>query len=154
MLLLRDVILFILCFMKSDWQDKERLHVAAAEGDLNEAKTLIQEGVSLHAFDDLSYTPLHYAVINGDLDMTRLLLKAGANVNACQVEKIGNTPLREVAGNCSLEMAKLLVDAGADPTIQGWMQLTALHVATQRKRPEGKRVLALLRETSKLDRSF
>ena len=41
-------------------------------------------------------------------------------------------------------MAKLLVDAGADPTVPGWMQLTALHQSENRKRGDGPRVHELL----------
>jgi Ankyrin repeat len=63
---------------------------------------------------------------------------------------IGNTPLRDVAANCSFEVAKMLIDAGADPTIPGWMQITALHKAQERTTPEGVRVRQLLEEAAKL----
>ena len=74
----------------------------------------------------------------------RTLLASGANVNAHDERVIGNTPLRGVADNCSFEVAKILVDAGADPTIPGWMQITALHKARQRTSPDGVRVRQLL----------
>jgi len=62
--------------------------------------------------------------------------------------------LGEVAGNCSFEVAKLLIDSGADPTIPGWMQLTAVHKARDRKRPEGLRVHQLLEQAArKFDRT-
>lgn len=56
------------------------------------------------------------------------LLAVGADVKP-MMSVIGNTPLREVAANCSYEVAKILIEAGADPTIPGWMQITALHQA-------------------------
>ena len=41
-------------------------------------------------------------------------------------------------------MAQLLVDSGADPTIPGWMQLSALDKAHGRKRGDGPTVYELL----------
>jgi len=83
-----------------------------------------------------------------------MLLDSGANVNAHDERVIGNTPLGEVAGNCSLSVAKLLIGSGANPTIPGWMQLTALHKAQERKRPEGLRVAQLLEQAArKFDRT-
>ena len=46
-------------------------------------------------------------------------------------------------------MAELLVNAGANPTIPGWMQLTALDRARDRKKDEGKRVYELLVKAAK-----
>ncbi len=65
-------------------------------------------------------------------------------MNAHDERRIGETPLGNVAASCSYEMAKRLVDAGADPTIPGWMMLTALDRASTRKRPDGERVFKLL----------
>jgi len=46
----------------TDWYDKERLHFAAEEGDLQQVKALVESGYDINAFDEsLSYTPLHYA---------------------------------------------------------------------------------------------
>jgi ankyrin repeat protein len=123
---------------------RERLHFAAQEGDVEEVKRLLAAGFSPNGFDDLGKTPLHYATERGHVDVLKLLLASGADVNAHDERVIGNTPLREVADTCSFEVAKILVDAGADPTIPGWMQLTALHKASERKHPEGLRVRQLL----------
>jgi hypothetical protein len=41
-------------------------------------------------------------------------------------------------------MAKLLIDAGADPTIRGWMGITAVHRAKDRKDEDGQSVFDLL----------
>lgn len=54
-----------------------------------------------------------------------------------------------IAGNCDFEVAKLLINAGANPTIPGWMQITALHRAKTRKKPEGQRVYQLLLDAAK-----
>lgn len=128
--------------------NRERLHFAAQDGDLDEVRQLLDEGYPPSDFDDLGKTPLHYAAERGHVDVIKTLLAAGADVNAHDERVIGNTPLREIASNCSYEIAKMLIDAGADPTIPGWMQITALHQARERKRPEGVQVRQLLEDAA------
>jgi ankyrin repeat protein len=124
--------------------ENDELHAAAQRGDLKMIERLVAAGHDINAFDGLGMTPLHYAAKGEQLDVAAYLLRRGADVNAHHEASIGNTPLAEVAGNCSLPMATLLVEAGADPTIPGWMQLTALHRAARRKRGDGPRVYQLL----------
>jgi ankyrin repeat protein len=134
--------------------DQSDLHFAAQDGDLTRVQQLLADGRSPNAFDEISKTPLHYAAEAGHIDIMRVLLEAGADVNAHEEARIGNTPLGEVAGNCSLAVATFLVDSGADPRIPGWMQLTALHKAEERKGHEGQRVHALLKTVAdRLDNS-
>ena len=128
---------------------REELHFAAAGGDLERVKQLLHDGQDANAFDDLGKTPLHYAAERRHLDVMRLLLASGANVNAHDERVIGNTVLRDIASNCSFEVAKLLIDAGADPTIPGWMLLTALDKSQERKKPEGVRVHELLENAAR-----
>lgn len=129
----------------SDWYEKEQLHIASDQGDLDRVKELIDKGYNVNAFDEvLNITPLHYAVRNENFEIVKFLLQNGADVNAHDEEHIGETPLGDVAASCSYEMAKVLIDAGANPTIQGWMQLTALDRAKERKKEEGQRVFELL----------
>jgi ankyrin repeat protein len=128
--------------------EREQLHFAAQDGDVEEVKRLLNVGYQPNVFDELGKTPLHYAAEHGHLDVLRTLIALGADVNAHDERVIGNTPLREVAGNCSYDVAKILIDAGADPTIPGWMQITALHKARERKRPEGLRVCQLLEQAA------
>jgi len=61
------------------------------------------------------------------------MLEAGANVNAHDERWIGNTPRSDCIAECTFEMDKLLIDAGADPSVPGWMQMTAIHCAEQRR---------------------
>ncbi|MGC8638706.1 MAG: ankyrin repeat domain-containing protein [Isosphaeraceae bacterium] len=135
------------------WFERERLHLAAQDGDLAQVKRLIAEGLDVNAFDELGNTPLHWAAMKEHLEVAAFLIEAGADVNAHDEAQIGNTPLAEIAGNCSLAMARLLVDAGADPTIRGWMQMNALDRSKRRKHGEGPRVHALLAETARRKRS-
>lgn len=134
----------------SDWHQKEMLHFAAGDGDLKKVRELVESGYDINAFDDgLSFTPLHHAVKGGHIEVVKYLLSVGADVNANEEEKIGETPLGEVSANCSYEMAELLVKAGANPTIHGWMQITALDRARSRKKEEGRRVYELLLSAAK-----
>ena len=133
----------------SDLFDPNALHDAAQSGSLEEVRRLLSRGHQPNEFDDLGKTALHYAAQQGHLEVMKSLINAGANVNAHDERVIGNTPLGDVAGNCSFEVAKLLIDSGADPTIPGWMQLTALHKARERKQPEGLRVCQLLEQAAK-----
>jgi ankyrin repeat protein len=123
-----------------DWA----LHYAALQGDIAKVTNLLDQGADPNAFDDTALTPLHLAADKEHLQVVTVLLKRGADVNAHDELRIGDNPLGQVAGHCSLAMAQLLIDAGADPTIRGWMQLSALDRASARKKPEGRQVYDLL----------
>ena len=129
--------------------EKDNMHFAAQDGDMLKVKELIEAGYPVNQFDEIGKTPLHYAAINEHMEVIRLLLDEGADVNAHKESYIGNTPLGEVAGSCSFDVAEILVEAGAVPTIPGWMQMTALHHAQRRKKPEGKKVYELLLKTAR-----
>ena len=128
---------------------REQLHHAAAKGDVAKVETLLARGYPVNRFDDTGVTPLHYAVRGGHLEVVDRLLGAGADVNRHCGRLIGETPLGEAIETCSYAMAERLIRAGADPTIPGWMQLTALHRAANRKDEEGKRILRLLESTKR-----
>ena len=132
------------------WFEREKLHFAASDGDLEEVRRLVEEGFDVNAFDEaLSLTPLHYAVREEHLEVAEYLISVGADVNAHDRDKAGETPLGAVAADCSYAVASLLIRAGANPTIKGWMQITALHRASRRSTEEGKRVYELLLESTK-----
>jgi ankyrin repeat protein len=136
--------------MNDDWFIKEQLHFAAQDGNLAEVQRLVDSGYDVNAFDeDLYFTPLHYAAKGGHVKVMKYLISVGADVNAHNPKAAGETPLGEVAQNCSFEVAETLVKAGADPTIPGWMQISALHRAGKRKETEGVRVYQLLFSTAK-----
>lgn len=130
--------------MNDDSDSADDLHWAAAAGDLDRVRQLLDAGYDLNAFDDLDYTPLHHAALKEHVAVVSLLLGKGADVNAHNEPRIGDTPLAVCAQTCSLEMASLLLEAGADPTIRGWMGLTALDRVRGRKRGDGPRVRDLM----------
>ena len=122
------------------------LHAAAQDGDLEWAARLLAEGWPLDAFDQLSYSPLHYAVDKGHLQLAELLLECGADVNAVDpdVERIGESPITALGHEAKFVTVKFLVEHGADPTIPGWMGMTALDTAACRKDGEGVGIHRLL----------
>jgi ankyrin repeat protein len=126
-----------------DWFDNEQLHFAVQHGDIDRVRTLIDKGANINAFDELGRTPLHYAAKLENLEIVKLLLDMGADVNARLHEVGGNSPLREVAGNCSFELARLLIANGADPRLAGWMGISALDLAKNRRRGDGPRVYTM-----------
>jgi len=132
--------------------ENDDLHFAAMDGDIDRVTALLAAGVDPNRFDGLGKTPLHYAAERAHLGVMRLLLENGAHVDAHDEAMIGNTPLAQVAGDCSLEVARILVEAGADPTIPGWMQLSALDRSVTRKRGEGPSVHALLENAARTGR--
>lgn len=125
------------------------LHHACSNGFPEIARVLITQGADINAYDDMAWTPLHHACREERLDVVRCLVENGANVNAHLEDRISETPLGDVATSCSLALARILIDAGADPTIAGWMKITALDRAKGRKDSEGTSVYALLREAQK-----
>lgn len=137
------------------------LHSAADKGNLEIVRLLLDAGGKsvLNTFDYISLTPLMRAVEQGRIAVARLLIAAGSDVNAIDKPRIGDTALHEItrkaSSKSSYEMIKLLVDAGADPTIRGWMWITALDEAQRRvekkKRPseEDRKILALLEQAAK-----
>jgi ankyrin repeat protein len=131
--------------MEDDWYEREQLHFAAQHGDLSRIENLIAAGYDVNAFDEgMRYTPLHYAVKGEFFAVTRYLISCGADVNAHDEARIGETPLGAASPACSFEMAELLIEAGADPSMPGWMGITAIHRAKDRNDEDGQRVFDLL----------
>ena len=132
-----------------DWYEREQLHFAAQDGNIDRVVELIESGVDIDSFDDLERTALHYAVEIEHFEISHYLITNGANVNAQDIEKIGETPLSNVADKCSLKMAKFLVKHGAIVEAKGWMGLSAIDRAKNRKKIEGVQVYEYLLSAKK-----
>jgi ankyrin repeat protein len=127
-----------------DWFERERLHRAAAEGDMQEIAKLVAAGAAVNDFDDLCMTPLHYAVKGEHYKVALWLLERGALVNANDEAHIGETPLCVAAQGNYPEMVELLLRHGANPDISGWMGFTARVRAQRRTDEDGKEISAVI----------
>jgi ankyrin repeat protein len=59
--------------------NEERLLQAAQEGNVKEAKQLIESGTKVNIQDEKGYTPLHWATLQKHPDLVQLLLEKGAD---------------------------------------------------------------------------
>ena len=132
-----------------DWYEREQLHFASQDGNIARLSELLESGVDIDIFDDLEKTALHYAVENENFQVAQYLIENGANVNAQNTDKIGETPLSNVGDRCSLKMAKFLVKHGAIANAKGWMGLSAIDRAKNRKKKEGVQVYEYLLSAKK-----
>jgi len=135
------------------------VHGAAAHGYTEALKELLgADGkTALELFDDIGRTPLICAVQEGHLEEASLILNAGANVDSHDEKTISNTALATAVQERNLSMVELLLKHGADPTIKGWMQLSALDRARDWNAddadPELRRIFELLNNAAKLGKS-
>lgn len=131
-----------------DWFERERLHRAAADGELAEVERLVNGGAPIDVFNEISFTPLHCAVEGMHYNVAQFLLARGANVNANESERAGDTPLAVAARGQYPELAELLLKYGADPDVAGWMAITPRHRAQRRADDSGRKLLALMEQYS------
>jgi len=90
------------------------LQEAAAVGDINMVRSLLDKGVGVDRRDDsLKKTALQRAAISGHKDIVELLLAKGARIDA-QEDFPGGTALDYAAENGRKETAELLIAKGAD----------------------------------------
>jgi hypothetical protein len=87
------------------------LHSAAAQGDVTQAATMLDQGAVIDARDEAGRTPLMLAVTQGRLETVRLLLARGADPNAA--DNSGHTPLQQATKRNLRDVAALLEQAGA-----------------------------------------
>jgi ankyrin repeat protein len=76
---------------RRDMAGETPLHVAAAAGQEEMAKLLVEKGAEVSAKDNAGDTPLHVAAAAGQEEMAKLLVEKGADVSA--KDNVGGTPL-------------------------------------------------------------
>ncbi len=117
--------------------DESPLMLAALEGQLDTAKTLIQLGADVNK---TGWAPLHYAATRGRLDVMVLLLDKFAYIDAASPN--GTTPLMMAAHYGSPSAVKLLLEAGADPLLKNQQGLTAIDFAYKASRADSAEIIA------------
>ena len=127
------------------------LFAAAATGQLDVAKYLIQRGAKSEIPDQTGYTPLLAAVIQADPDMVRALVESGVATDVSS-PKHPYTPLVTAAGGVDptklkkrVEIIKILLDGKAGINFPASDGRTALLAAAANKDTAlGKATVALL----------
>ena len=105
------------------------LHYAAANGDINVVKILIENGADIKAQDTvLSRSVIHFAAESGNIDCIKYLTEKGADL--LDRDTFGATPLHYAARNNKLEVVKFLVDKKVDYTAKDARGWTAMHYAS------------------------
>jgi len=122
---------------------------AAAEGNVDAIRLLLQAGANRDERLDSGYTPFLFAVREGRMDAVRTLLDAGADVNqtvepkkptgpppamTAAAPRAGQSALVLATANAHYELAAYLLDRGADPNAAG-AGYTALHVVPGIRKP-------------------
>jgi ankyrin repeat protein len=106
------------------------LHDAAKEGDLDQAKQLLDQGAALAEPDQAGEPPLLIAALAGHGDVVALLLDRGAEVHSRN--KGGLTALHAAAYAGHLEVAELLIERGADVNeTKNLYHMSPLHAAAE-----------------------
>lgn len=93
-------------------EEETPLMTAVYNGDIEEVKALINEGVDLEARDVDGFTALGYVLFSEENEIGQLLLEAGADPNA---ESEYSNLLVSALSYENYEFAALLYDFGADP---------------------------------------
>ena len=105
---------------------------AAALGNTDLLKELLQKRADLNCTNNRGRTPLHVAALQGHDEATALLLQAGGGTACAAVNAVddnGNTPLHLAARAGHAEVVQLLLTYGADAAVAGLGGRTALHAA-------------------------
>jgi len=110
---------------------KSPLHLAAANGNVNEVKRLLYDCADVNAKDKTGNIPLHIAASHKQAEIVKLFLDAGVDINVWTNEFSPKTPLHIAAEHGSLEVAKVLIAYGADVNSTDKFGRTPLHSAAE-----------------------
>ena len=108
---------------------EDQLGDACENGEFDEAKRLIGEGVDVDSNNADGWTPLENAVRGGHIDIIRLLLDHGANVNKRDI--YGWAVLHLAACEGQDEAVRLLIKRGAHLHVKHDAEKTALDDAKE-----------------------
>lgn len=119
----------VLAETESDESLSRSLHIAAANGDLDSVKRIIEKGADINAKDESGRTPLHAASNYGQIDIVKFLLEKNVDVNC--VDKWGRTPLHLAVDFGSQFVPELLISKGANVNAKDNEGNTPLHIAAE-----------------------
>jgi ankyrin repeat protein len=88
---------------------------AAHDGELEQVKLFLKQGVNYNAVDQGGQTALMFAAFNGHSEIVLSLIEAGAEID--QRDMVGRTALLYGSTGPFPETVKILLDRGADPNI-------------------------------------
>ena len=104
------------------------LMIAAALGEVDIARSLIEHGASIDGMINGPRTPLHRAADEGEAQIVELLISFGANVNARNASFL-DTPCMSAAWEGCLASVQALAKGGADLTLKDVYGGMAVHRA-------------------------
>ncbi|MBN1806626.1 MAG: ankyrin repeat domain-containing protein [Sedimentisphaerales bacterium] len=118
-----------------------QLHQAAKEGDIEQLKLLISEGINVNERDSNKWTALHEAAYNIKIeaakfdrkDVAELLIAKGVNIN--EKDNHGYTALHYAARGHK-NIVELLITNGADVNVKNKWNRTFLDIAVGRGHTE------------------
>jgi len=105
------------------------LHDAAAMGDLDEVRRLLDEGADLTVADSDRSKPIHIAASRGHVEVVALLIERGADPRAEERPRPDSEPIHAAAANGSAEVVVLLLDNAVPVDAPDNVGSTPLHAA-------------------------
>jgi len=103
------------------------LHSAAAQGNYDKVRELVEEGANFSEADSAGDTALHLAAAKGDWQSVEYLLGKGADSTVRNA--LGETPLHKAARVGALEVAEALIKRGSPVNVKDHRGNTPLDLA-------------------------
>ena len=127
-------LILMLCFLltscSANYRDYKNASIldAAANGDLDEVKRYLDDGVHVDTQDEYGHTALLFAAMKGHTDVATFLIEKNANINAADTLSKHSVLHWSAAGGHS-DIVTALVNAGADINIRTIREMTPLMYA-------------------------
>jgi hypothetical protein len=106
------------------------LLIAATEGNVEKAKSLITKGADVNTQNSLGWTPIHTAIWNSRQNIVELLIENKADIN--KVNGKNETPLYFAAEKGQIRTVEILITNGADINIVSDEKKNALTIAREK----------------------
>jgi pectate lyase len=133
-----------LIYIQTEFPLPMSLQEAAAIGDLELIKSLVEKGDDVNGREDAFFkTPLHRAAISGRKDVVEFLLVKGADINARAGAGGLVSALHYAVENGHTQVTEILVSKGAEVNAKNGRGNTTLHFAASSKET-GKDIFELL----------